>query len=42
VLPPRNVVITGANSGIGLETAVALSSIGDRVAINNAGLIVSS
>ncbi len=28
---PRNVVITGANSGVGLETAVALATIGDRV-----------
>ena len=27
----RNVVITGANSGIGLETAAALASAGDRV-----------
>jgi NAD(P)-dependent dehydrogenase (short-subunit alcohol dehydrogenase family) len=27
------VVITGANSGIGLETAVALASVGDRVVI---------
>ena len=29
----RTVVITGANSGIGLETAVALAAIGDRVVI---------
>ena len=30
---PRTVVITGANSGVGFETAVALASLGDRVLI---------
>ena len=29
----RNVVITGANTGIGLEAAVALATLGDRVVI---------
>jgi NAD(P)-dependent dehydrogenase (short-subunit alcohol dehydrogenase family) len=31
VSDPRTVVVTGANSGVGLETAVALASAGDRV-----------
>ena len=31
--PRRTCVVTGANSGIGLETAVALAKAGARVAI---------